>query len=422
MAFQPQYAGGYGAYPNALAQQQQGAPPPMMMVMMQPGYAQQPPQYDGTGMMYGGQQAPPPQMGGFLQPQQQQMGGVWMPQQQQMAPPLAPPPVPPAPPGGGGASLASLLHGLAAGIVSGQLTGGGAGSAPAHALQPPHAPPGVPPPRPPPAPPPGPPPAPPSVTFTPEALKAAPERALRALYSSDALQCAATGRRFTDRGAYAAHLDLQYLLKRREKEGKSLSRRWFVPFDAWISGAAAVGADADAASAFFDAAAAAADAAAAAAAAPPASVPVDEAQPACALTGEPFETFWHAEEEEWRYRGAVRLERPLGGVPAGRLVLARAMPREGGPPLAQRVAEDADVAADLAGVAAAAEAESVLPPAQPAVPLPLLEVAPLSPPPPQLEPPLGAPPKLEAPEAQPALAVAVRARRRALARALCNCG
>lgn len=38
------------------------------------------------------------------------------------------------------------------------------------------------------------------------------------------------------------------------------------------------------------------------------SVPVDDAQPTCALSGERFETFWDDASEEWRYRDAVRLD------------------------------------------------------------------------------------------------------------------
>lgn len=203
--------------------------------------------------------------------------------------------MPPGPPPGG-ASLASLLQGLAQGMLA---PGGGAPGAPSRALQ-----------------------------FTPDALKAPPAAALRALYDDQPLQCSSTGRRFREREAYAAHLDLQYTLKRRDKEGVARSRRWFTPFDAWVSGAAAVGTDPDAAGAFFDAqAAAAAEEKAAAEKAADASVPADESQPECALTGEPFETFWHATLEEWHYRGAVRLEKSLGGVPRGKLVLVKAIPR-----------------------------------------------------------------------------------------------
>lgn len=38
------------------------------------------------------------------------------------------------------------------------------------------------------------------------------------------------------------------------------------------------------------------------------SVPVDDAQPNCALSGERFETFWDDASEEWRYRDAVRMD------------------------------------------------------------------------------------------------------------------
>ncbi len=37
------------------------------------------------------------------------------------------------------------------------------------------------------------------------------------------------------------------------------------------------------------------------------SVPVDDSQRQCALSGERFETVWDAESEDWHYLGAVRL-------------------------------------------------------------------------------------------------------------------
>jgi pre-mRNA cleavage complex 2 protein Pcf11 len=334
--FRPQdaYGGGYGGT----------AAPMMVMMAPQQGYGGGYPGAPDGGMgMYGHA----PQQGGpmgFAPQQQQQMqplGGTMQPPW--MPPPGMPPPAPPpaqAPPAGGSA-LASLLQGLAAGIVSGKLSGapGGGPGGPGGASLPPR----------------------PSIgtAFTAEALRAAPAASLRVLYDPEALQCAATGRRFTDRGVYSAHLDLQYLQKRREKEGKAQSRRWFVPLDAWIAGAAAP-TGGDDPSPFGDAPG---GGAAAEPPGPPPSVPVDEAQPACALTGESFETFWNAELEEWHYRGAVRLERPAGGVPAGRLVLAKAVPREGDAAAgaALRVAESRALAADLAAAAAAAD-EAALPP------------------------------------------------------------
>ena len=350
-----------------MPQQQQFAPPPgyggayggmqpqMMMVMApQGGY---PGPYPGGpdpgmgGMMYGHAMPPGAPMGFAPPPQQQQqlqplVGSV---QQQWLPPQMGPPaPPPPAAPPAGGSALASLLQGLAAGIVSGQLSGAPPGAAP-------------------------PPPLPSIGTeFTAEALRAPPAAPLRVLYDPEALQCAATGRRFTDRGVYSAHLDLQYLQKRREKEGKSQSRRWFVPLDAWIAGGAAPATD-DGPSPFGDAP----GGGAAEPPGPPPSVAVDDAQPTCALTGETFETFWNAELEEWHYRGAVRLDRPVGGVPAGRLVLAKAVPREGDLAYAAlRVADSRALAADLAAAAASAD--------EPPLPPPYVEpVAPQVEPPPE---------------------------------------
>jgi pre-mRNA cleavage complex 2 protein Pcf11 len=58
------------------------------------------------------------------------------------------------------------------------------------------------------------------------------------------------------------------------------------------------------------------------------SVPVDESQPTCALSGEEFETFWNEAEQEWHYRGAIVLDRAVGGAKKGSIVLARAVPKK----------------------------------------------------------------------------------------------
>ncbi|KAK9859376.1 hypothetical protein WJX84_000657 [Apatococcus fuscideae] len=55
------------------------------------------------------------------------------------------------------------------------------------------------------------------------------------------------------------------------------------------------------------------------------TVPVDDAQRECALSGERFETVWDAESEDWHYLGAVRLsaeEAARYGLAEGMLVLA----------------------------------------------------------------------------------------------------
>ena len=160
-----------------------------------------------------------------------------------------------------------------------------------------------------------------------------------AMYDQLAHKCATTGRRFATRKALDAHLDARHArtvaLKKAETKP---SRRWCVDQDQWVAGALAEAADAE--PAFFaekkkrneeernEALARV-------------SAPVDENQPACALSGEPFETFWHAELEEWHYRGAVKLEEDVGGVPRGSLVLYSAKPKTGDEE-DRRSAEDED--------------------------------------------------------------------------------
>ena len=38
------------------------------------------------------------------------------------------------------------------------------------------------------------------------------------------------------------------------------------------------------------------------------SVPADESQPNCALSGEKFEMLWDEENQQWRYKGAKALD------------------------------------------------------------------------------------------------------------------
>lgn len=150
------------------------------------------------------------------------------------------------------------------------------------------------------------------------------ERVVDALYGDRPHQCATTGVRFKTRAELDKHLDAQVVRRRAKKEGISgTSRGWFVDAGSWIRGAAAEAAEA-AGPSFVDAEAAEREARAAL---ENCSAPVDETQKTCALSGEPFETFWNAEEEEWHYRGAVVLKKAVGSVPAGALALATAVPR-----------------------------------------------------------------------------------------------
>ena len=249
--------------------------------------------------------------------------------------PAAPPPPPKAPPGRpSGLSVADPSGGRdSPSVVSGGAGGSGSGGASAPLTGP----------------------DPLGAEFDPERddvreLRRRREKTVEALYGELKHQCAQSGRRFATRAELDAHLDVMHMRARRRKEGNA-SRRWCVDADQWVAGAAAEAADD--APAFFAAEEAAEEEREAAATA---SLPVDEDQPACALSGEPFETFWNAEEEEWHYRGATRLTRAVGSVPAGAYVLYTAVPKGDGEGMLAAVAEDRAVDEDLAAAAEGAEA------------------------------------------------------------------
>jgi len=114
-----------------------------------------------------------------------------------------------------------------------------------------------------------------------------------------------TGRRFRTKEALDAHLDVVHARRRTKKEGPT-SRTWMVSAASWAFGDAEIN-----------------NVAVEAPQTPvKCSVPVDDAQPNCALSGKSFETFWHSDEDEWHYRGAVVTEFPLGALRAGDIVLA----------------------------------------------------------------------------------------------------
>ena len=123
----------------------------------------------------------------------------------------------------------------------------------------------------------------------------------------------------------------------------SHSRAWFVPPEAWIAGTAAV-ASSGAPSFFFEgdtgdnggkggkgrrgrAKKNASEGAVAAGPLP--TAPADEAQRTCALTGEPFESYFDDSTGEWRYRDCMALDAAGAaavGLPARRcLVKASAL-------------------------------------------------------------------------------------------------
>ncbi|KAL6774102.1 hypothetical protein ACKKBG_A23770 [Auxenochlorella protothecoides x Auxenochlorella symbiontica] len=133
----------------------------------------------------------------------------------------------------------------------------------------------------------------------------------------------------------SAFLDVQFLRRARRGGGAlRASRLWYVDLDVWLASAAGAGQGAAAGEGQPpqrgdrqpDARVASA------AAQQRHSVPVDEDQPACALSGEAFEQVWDEEHQEWRYEGAVRLTGDQAlryGLSPGAIVLFSALGEDG---------------------------------------------------------------------------------------------
>ena len=158
------------------------------------------------------------------------------------------------------------------------------------------------------------------------ALNKRRESVIRALYFELPFQCSQTGRRFGKRTELDAHMDWLHARRKRRRDGK-VSRKWFVDINAWLRGLKTMAEDTIN---FFggDDKDSAAEAHAETEVDENVSVPVDESQPACALSGEEFETFWNEEAQEWHYRGTMILDRAVGGAKKGSIVRARAVPKK----------------------------------------------------------------------------------------------
>ncbi|CAK0785565.1 hypothetical protein CVIRNUC_008775 [Coccomyxa viridis] len=110
------------------------------------------------------------------------------------------------------------------------------------------------------------------------------------------------------------HVDRKFLHRRRMRGRSTMSQQWFVNTDNWIAGTAA---DMQAAPVFFDIEGKQSEEQ------QEVSIPADDSQPVCALSGERFDTFWDDAHEEWRFRDAVRLNAEQAaryGVPSGTIV------------------------------------------------------------------------------------------------------
>ena len=72
-------------------------------------------------------------------------------------------------------------------------------------------------------------------------------------------------------------------------------------------------------------------------------MPADDDQPACALSGERFDTFWDDAEGQWCFRGAVRLDAEQAArCNPDPVIIAMSMQRAHGKPssLEQRLLAD----------------------------------------------------------------------------------
>ena len=153
------------------------------------------------------------------------------------------------------------------------------------------------------------------------------ESVIRSLYFELPFQCSQNGRRFRSQAELDAHMDFLHARRKRRRDG-TVSRKWFVDIGAWLKGLKTMAEDA---MNFFgggDDKDSAAEARVEDDVDESVSVPVDESQPTCALSGEEFEKFWNEAEQEWHYRGAIILDRAVGGAKKGSIVLARAVPKK----------------------------------------------------------------------------------------------
>lgn len=146
------------------------------------------------------------------------------------------------------------------------------------------------------------------------------EGLIKSLYDDIPYQCKTTGRRFDSQEKYSKHLDALFLKNRRAATGGAHCRQYYPQGTAWLMSAGTGSTGGEEVPAKVSAAPTAAEALRMVC-----SLPVDDNQKQCAITGETFETFWHPEEDEWHYRDAVRLTSDLGIAKAGQLVLRRCL-------------------------------------------------------------------------------------------------
>tara|TARA_B100000405_G_scaffold165280_1_gene115503 strand:+ start:396 stop:1808 length:1413 start_codon:yes stop_codon:yes gene_type:complete len=160
------------------------------------------------------------------------------------------------------------------------------------------------------------------------------EYLINALYDDLQFKCAQTGRRFASKQSLDQHMDWLHAKRRRKKSGRAC-RGWHVSAKEWIEGTIQMGETEPE----FDAFAGRGKKKETAVGITidenldlndlP-SVPAIESQKKCALSGEPFETFWNEKAQEWHYGKAIKLKRAIGSkkVKAGEIALISAIPKE----------------------------------------------------------------------------------------------
>ncbi|RKO90288.1 hypothetical protein BDK51DRAFT_33819 [Blyttiomyces helicus] len=137
--------------------------------------------------------------------------------------------------------------------------------------------------------------------------------AVESIYDELEIQCTQCGTRFfrTAEGEAknSAHLDWHFRQNRRNKEKskKAMSRDWFVGEEEWVKETEADASVRQAPTVFFEA-----ERPSAKPEPEISNIPVDLDQNArCATCHEPLEKFFHETDEEWMYKGAVRIEGTL---------------------------------------------------------------------------------------------------------------
>lgn len=147
----------------------------------------------------------------------------------------------------------------------------------------------------------------PSVEFSPKHIKEKKPAALQRLL----VNTEQTKGRFLDR---------KFVRRQRKTGALCISRLWYVDLDTWM--ASTIGGET------LQADVQEQDATAGPADPQNCSVPVDDSQTTCALSGERFEQFWDEQQQEWHYKNTIRLsddDAVRYGLQAGALVLISAL-------------------------------------------------------------------------------------------------